>query len=208
MKKTLSILLALTLAVTAAAALAEDTAAPAAGATQEIQTIARGGRGHGRMPGNNQMPGKGQMPGRGRMPGRGGRRNDMRNPAQAPAQSNTQAPDQLPGLPDLDTLVTKGVISQDTADKIKAWLEEHKPADLPAAPADGQQPEVPADGQQPEAPAEGQQPDLLKDLLEAGIITQAEYESLSAEMAANQPAVPAAPDAATSATQSADSVRQ
>ena len=149
MKKTLSILLALTLAVTAAAALAEDTAAPAAGATQEIQTIARGGRGHGRMPGNNQMPGKGQMPGNNQAPdnsqvpgnsqnnqkpGRGGRRNDMRNPGQAPAQSNTQAPDQLPGLPDLDTLVTKGIISQDTADKIKAWLEEHKPADLLSGP--------------------------------------------------------------------------
>ena len=39
-------------------------------------------------------------------------------------------------------------------------------------------------------------PDLLKELLEAGIITQAEYESLSAELAANQPAAPAATNAA------------
>ena len=55
-------------------------------------------------------------------------------------------------------------------------------------------PELPENGATPpekpegEAPADGEQPDgsagLLKDLLDAGIITEAEYETLSARMTA------------------------
>ena len=56
----------------------------------------------------------------------------------------------------------------------------------------GQQPpekpsedQAPADGQQPpEKPADGQMPDLLSDLLSAGVITQAEYEALTAAQTA------------------------
>ena len=39
---------------------------------------------------------------------------------------------------------------------------------------------------------EGEGPDLLKDLLEAGVITQEEYDALAAAREADRPAVPAA----------------
>ena len=39
---------------------------------------------------------------------------------------------------------------------------------------------------------EGEGPDLLKDLLEAGVITQEEYDTLAAAREANKPAAPAA----------------
>ena len=32
---------------------------------------------------------------------------------------------------DFDAMVTRGIISQETCDRIKAYMEEHKPADLP-----------------------------------------------------------------------------
>ena len=96
---------------------------------------------------------------------------------------------------DFDAMVTSGVISQETRDAIKAYMDEHRPEGAPAegqAPTDGQQPpekpsedQAPADGQQPpEKPADGQMPDLLSDLLSAGVITQAEYEALTAAQTA------------------------
>ena len=48
----------------------------------------------------------------------------------------------------------------------------HRPA------ADG---EAPAEG---EAPADGERPDLLKDLLDDGVITQAEYDAITAAQTA------------------------
>ena len=80
---------------------------------------------------------------------------------------------------DFDAMVTSGVISQETRDAIKAYMDEHRPE---GAPAEGQ---APTDGQQPpEKPADGQMPDLLSDLLSAGVITQAEYEALTAAQTA------------------------
>ncbi len=103
---------------------------------------------------------------------------------------------------DFDAMVEEGVISQETCDKIKAYLEENMPGDQPAM--NGEPPEMNSqapDGEIPddlpnlpetggEAPdfngeipeIEGEGPmagDLLKDLLEAGVITQDEYEALS-----------------------------
>ena len=91
-------------------------------------------------------------------------------------------------------MVKNGVISQETYDKIKAYMEENKPANLPEM--DGQAPEM--DGQPPqmneqppqmngEVPSDlpemnGERPangGLLNDLLSSGIITQAEYDALS-----------------------------
>ena len=73
---------------------------------------------------------------------------------------------------DFDAMVTSGVISQETRDAIKAYMDEHKPeGEMPTAPVEG------------EAPAEGEPillNDLLNDLLNAGIITQAEYDAMSA----------------------------
>ena len=69
---------------------------------------------------------------------------------------------------DFDAMVASGVISQETRDDIKAYMDEHKPeGEMPAAPGEG------------ETPAEGE-PSLLNDLLNAGIITQTEYDAMSA----------------------------
>lgn len=131
-----------------------------------------------------------------------------------------------PAFVDFDTMVEDGVISQDTYDKIKAYMEENKPDDLPEmngeAPKMGSQPpmmngqapdgeaptdlperpemngEAPADLPEPpemngEAPEfDGKAPEfdaensfvngLLNDLLEAEVITQAEYDALVAAL--------------------------
>ena len=102
---------------------------------------------------------------------------------------------------DFDVMVKNGVISQETCDEIKAYMEEHKPVNLPEM--DGQVPEM--DGQPPkmngQPPQMNEQPPqmndeapsglpemnrehpanggLLNDLLSNGIITQAEYDALS-----------------------------
>lgn len=95
---------------------------------------------------------------------------------QAPQGQDGQAPKMI----DFDAMVTKGIISQETREAIKAYMHEHKPADMPAdgqAPADGQTPpEKPDDGQAPEGNENG----LLNDLLNAGIITQDEYDAMVA----------------------------
>ena len=163
---------------------------------------------------------------------------------QAPSdgpQMNGQRPSGPPDVIDFDDMVSKGVISQETCDKIKAYMEEHKPADLPEMDGQGPDGEAPTDlpelpdmngqppqmsgqapdmgGQPPQmngqAPSMGGQPPqmngqalngdapaalpelpdmngefpemegatsakggLLNDLLNNGIITQAEYDAL------------------------------
>ena len=110
-------------------------------------------------------------------------------------------------------MVTKSVISQETCDKIKAYMEEHKPTGMPEMngqtpngekpenlpemngeqPADGQTPPELPDGEKPEGMPgmNGQAPEvhtmngLLKELLDAEVITQAEYDALSAFQAAD-----------------------
>ena len=67
-----------------------------------------------------------------------------------------------PKLVDFDEMVKNGTISQETRDSIRTYMENNKP-------------EAPAQGQ---APVAGEQPDLLSDLLNAGIITQAEYDAM------------------------------
>ena len=119
-----------------------------------------------------------------------------------PPQINGEKPSDIPELIDFDEMVTKGVISQETCDKIKAYMEENKPANLPemngqAHQMDGQAPEMngqppQTDGQtsegntppdRPELPEmKGEAPvkeGLLNDLLSNGIITQIEYDALS-----------------------------
>jgi len=118
-----------------------------------------------------------------------------------PPQMNGEKPSGHPDMIDFDAMVKNGVISQETCDKIKAYMEEHKPANLPEM--DGQAPEM--DGQPPQMneqpPQMNEQPPqmngevpsnlpemngerpanggLLNDLLSNGIITQAEYDALS-----------------------------
>ena len=65
--------------------------------------------------------------------------------------------------------VTDGTISQETYEAITKYMEENKP-ELPTETEDGEREDRKA----------GEGPDLLTDLLEVGVITQEEYESLSA----------------------------
>ena len=117
-------------------------------------------------------------------------------PADGQAPADGQQPPEKPAdgqqpsktddkMIDFDAMVTGGVISQETCDAIKTYMDAHKPEGAPAdgqSPAEGQQP---TEGQQPpEKPADDQQPDLLGDLLSAGVITQAEYEALTAAQTA------------------------
>ncbi len=175
---------------------------------------------------NQQMPGKFQQ---GQGPDMGGRPPMMNGQApngEAPAdlpelpemngeapEMNGQAPSGGPQFIDFDAMVENGVISQDTSDKIHAYMEENKPEGQPEmngeAPEMGGQPPMmngqAPDGEAPadlpelpemngEAPAfDGEAPafdgedimvnGLLDDLLEAGVITQAEYDALVAAMA-------------------------
>ena len=105
--------------------------------------------------------------------------------------------EQMPGRIDFDAMVTKGILSQETCDRIKAYMEEHKPADLPEM--NGEEPaELPPldaqaqAGEKPaelpertdEAPSRSEVPEmdgLLADLLKEGIITQAEYDAMTAQ---------------------------
>ena len=115
-----------------------------------------------------------------------------------PHQMNGEKPSGHPDMIDFDTMVKNGVISQETCDKIKAYMEEHRPSKLPEMNGqlpqmDGQAPEM--GGQPPqrngEAPSDlpemnGERPangGLLNDLLSNSIITQAEYDALSEAIA-------------------------
>ncbi len=71
-------------------------------------------------------------------------------------QTSLQRPFGPPDRIDFDDMVSSGVISQETCDNIKAYMEEHKPADLPET--DGQLPET--DGQAPDGEAPTDLPEL------------------------------------------------
>lgn len=112
-----------------------------------------------------------------------------------PPQMNSQAPNgQMPMNPpqmdgngpemkmiDFDAMAENSVISDDTLAKIKAYMEENKPAEMNAQqPMNGMPPEKPeTDGEKTDADPEVKN-GLLEDLLSAGIITQEEYEALNA----------------------------
>ena len=216
MKKIFALMLALTMMITAFSALAEDTTTGATNSTQQTEERqdrgqkgpmqGQGGRmdGQGRggmSPMNGQMPGgrqRGGMPGmngqqgpmNGQMPGQSGNGQQAPMNGQVPGQpGNGQTPAGAPDMIDFDAMVTRGVISQETCDRIKAYMQEHVPADngMPAVmpPMDGQAPAA-ENGSQPMTPPEQMNtvPErtggLLDELLGAGIITQAEYEALTA----------------------------
>ena len=172
MKKILSVIMVIALLAMSAVALAD-------GNTQ------------GGIPGG--MPPQGQMGGPTMGGPNGGNRPDGQMPnGQAPSGEKPSGAPELPNgekpvMIDFDAMVTKGVISQETCDKIKAYMEEHKPAGMPEM--NGQTP----NGEKPEGMPgmNGQAPEvhtmngLLKELLDAEVITQAEYDALSAFQAAD-----------------------
>lgn len=177
-----------------------------------------GGFQQGQMPGgapqmNGQAPDGNSQPPQmnGQAPGMGGPNGNGEAPSDLPElpDMNGQRPgmdghgpgmgSQAPGFVDFDAMVTQGVITQDTCDRIKAWMEEHKPADLPemdgqAPDGNGQPPEKPNMGGpngSGEAPADLPEPPemdgdapmmgcLLEELLANEIITQSEYDALIA----------------------------
>ena len=161
------------------------------------------------MPGSEKPADAPEQPG-GEIPADAPELSSGEKPADAPELSSGEKPAGAPELPngekpvmiDFDAMVAKEVISQETCDRIKAYMEEHKPAEMPEVngqapdgekPADGQNPpELPdgekaegmpgMNGQAPEAPAKG---GLLKELLDAKVITQAEYDALLAVQTAS-----------------------
>ena len=133
-----------------------------------------------------------------------GQASQMSENSQLP-QMNGKGPEDGFGFIEFRNFVEDGTISQDTYDAITKYMEENKP-DLPEGMEKGEHPELPEgakNGEKPELPEgakegehlemkEGEGPDLLKDLLEAGVITQEEYDTLAAAREANKPAAPAA----------------
>ena len=107
---------------------------------------------------------------------------------QAPNGQMPMNPPQMDGngpemkMIDFDAMAENSVISAETLAKIKAYMEENKPAEMNTQqPMNGMPPEKPeTDGEKTDADPEGKN-GLLEDLLSAGIITQEEYEALNAE---------------------------
>lgn len=141
-----------------------------------------------------QMNGQAPSNQQGNPPQMNGQVPNGQQPGNAP-QMNGQAPNgQMPMNPpqmdgngpqmkmiDFDAMAENSVISAETLEKIKAYMEENKPAEMNAQqPMKGMPPEKPeTDGEKTDADPEGKN-GLLEDLLSAGIITQEEYEALNA----------------------------
>ena len=129
----------------------------------------------------NQPQMNGQAP-NGQQPGNAPQMN-----GQAPNGQMPMNPPQMDGngpemkMIDFDAMAENSVISAETLAKIKAYMEENKPAEMNAQqPMNGMPPEKPeTDGEKTDADPEGKN-GLLEDLLSAGIITQEEYEALNA----------------------------
>ena len=156
---------------------------------------------------DGQQPPQGEAPadnGNGQAPEMNGQAPQMGENGQPP-QMNGKGPEDGFGFIEFKDYVEDGTISQETYDAITKFMEENKP-DLPEGMEEGERPELPEgvkngekaelpegakEGERPEM-KEGEGPDLLKDLLEAGVITQEEYDTLAAAREANKPAAPAA----------------
>lgn len=192
MKKIITVVMAIVMLALTAVAFAEGSTATGAMNGMPSQGQMQNGSMMGGPNGNGQPP-TGQMP-------------SGEKPADLPELPSGEKPADLPELPsgekpvmiDFDAMVTKGVISQETCDKIKTYMEEHKPADLPDGQPTGNIPEMsgekPVDGQTPPEKPEGEKPadapgmggGLLADLLKDGIITQAEYDALIAALTSEE----------------------
>lgn len=201
MKKTIALLMTLALLVSAVAlpAMAEETAGAVDQVTSATQNgrndqTAKGGRGGSRqMPGqngqNSQTPGNGMTP---QMPGQNGQN------GQTPGVGNGRRNKGVPGLNGqaarggkqliFDQLLAEGVITQEVYDAITAWMNaKMQPQADSADPAEGSEP--PALPEDADAQADSAQAQLLKSLLDSGVITREQYDLL----AGAQPPAPAEP---------------
>ena len=212
MKKTLALLMALALVISAIAlpALAENNTVDQT--TSTTMQTARGGRGgKGQMPGqnnrNSQMP---QMPNQNgqnaqppQMPDQSGQNGQQ----QIPDQNNQQ---QLPGKIGrkgfrgentaartekleqwLTQLVTDGVITQEVADAILTHVKEQLTQAQTGTAAPAESAEAPAEA----APEGNPEEQLLKEMLDNGVITHEQYDQYAARFS-----MPEAPEAEAAGT--------
>ena len=119
----------------------------------------------GRAPGNGSDSQGGQNSGKEQQPGKGAKNRDGRKDKRSGNSEQSQNPNSTAPLLDLDALVAKAVISQETADRISAYMQEH-----PLTSAS-------------ETDSETAVTEFLKSLLNAEIITQTEYDGILAEQA-------------------------
>ena len=192
-----------------------DQVTSATQSTRNTQTAKGGRNGNRQMPGqnsqnsqNSRMPGNGQMP---QMPGQNGQNgqnsqvpggfagNGRQN--RGKAGQNGQA---VKGGKQLifDQLLADGVITQEVYDAITAWMNEKVQQAQPdtAAAADGTgatalpETSAPAEGSEPPAlpdgASAGPEAQLLKSLLDDGVITQEQYDLYLSKVQA-APAAPA-----------------
>ena len=202
MKKTLALLMALALVISAIAlpALAENNTVDQT--TSATMQTARGGRGgKGQMPGQNNR--NSQMP---QMPNQNGQN---AQPPQMPDQSG-QNSQQFPGKTGrkgfhggntaartekleqwLTQLVTDGVITQEVADAILTHVKEQLTQAQTGTAAPAESAEDPAEA----APEGNPEEQLLKEMLDNGVITQEQYDQYAARFS-----MPEAPEAGAAGT--------
>ena len=211
MKKTIALLMTLALVISAVAlpALAEEPAGTVDQVTSATRQsgqnnqFSRGGRGgRQQMPGQNSQNGQApQTPGQNgqnsRMPGRGGKGNRQGGfTAETDGQTVKHGKTAI-----FDRLLADGVITQEIYDAIIAWMQQQAPqarqnAEAPAegtAPAEGSEPPALPDSTASDGSASAQE-ELLKTLLDTGVITQEQYDLLVSALQ-TPPAPPAAPAA-------------
>lgn len=145
-----------------------------------------------------QMPGQNDQNSQNRQtPGKGGRNNRQNKFAAGPdGQAVNHGKTAL-----FDRLLADGVITQEVYDAIAAWMQQQAPqaqqnAEVSAesaAPAEGTEPPALPDGAAPDGSVNAQE-ELLKSLLDSGVITQEQYDLLVSALQ-TPPAPPAAPAA-------------
>ena len=190
MKKMIAMMmmLALLIGVLAVPAMAEETGAPADQTTSATTQTGHGGHGTRQQPG--QIPGQGGQPGV--MPGQGSQGGQ---PAQGrggrcPGRAGSTGGQDVKAGKQLifDQLLTDGVITQEVYDAITAWMNEKmtQTRQDTAAPAEGAEPPALPEGAPDESA--GDKAELLKSLLDSGVITQEQYDLLAAQYTAAEPA--------------------
>ena len=193
MKKILAILLTFSMLITAMAAFAEDTD------STQVQTPGMNEPGQfpgGERPDDMPEPPDGEKPDdapelpSGEKPDEAPEKPDGKKPNNGKkpdgGKPSAQKPgDQVPEMLDWDKLVAEGVISEETAAKVRAYMEENKPGDMAEKP-NGEKPADP-----PEKP-DGEDPvnpnlEIVNQLLEAGVLTQEEADAVSVWITENMP---------------------
>ena len=134
-------------------------------------------------PGQQPTDGQQTQPGQQTRPGMKQGNGQQRKGKMGRGQKAGQAAAQPDAQPDFDAMLKNGVITQETFDAIQKYLQENTEQQAPDAKTTA----TPAPSAQPggSAPDSTAQKDLLKDLLDAGAITQEVYDRMAAAQANN-----------------------